>query len=125
MKDPEKIIKRIQDYVDIWEPMLDLPGVDVEHVFLPRVAEEDHTMVADTSASWEYRCATIRWYLGRVATLDDNDLENSVVHEYVHVLLAVMEKHLPERYRNSENSEHAVENITRALTAVYRTGMSS
>lgn len=98
-----------------WEKRLGLATVTVRHTFLDTVNDE---VIADTNAKWEYREATIRWFLPTCATLTDAQLEATVVHELVHVLLAPMESHVKDRH--GEQCEYAVESVARAFLAVYQ-----
>lgn len=103
--------KRIKGLVSKWHELLglDVLGISVEHTFLDN---ENGDTIADTTAQWEYRKAHIRWYLPCAISLDDAELETTVVHELVHVLLAPME-------HNEDNeeklNEFAVETMTLAL----------
>jgi len=46
-----------------------------------------HLTTAMTNASWQYKSATIRWFMLNVMTSEDERLFAVVVHELVHVLL--------------------------------------
>lgn len=115
---PEISSERIKRYAGKWQELLGLSHVTIKHTMLGNVHDESPDVVADTKAYWEYRNAEITWYLGKVATLSDETLEGTVVHELVHVLLAPMESHIPEKY--NEQSEFTVENVTRAFQAIYK-----
>lgn len=56
----------------------------------------------------------IRWYLPKVALMRRKDVEGSVVHEYVHVLMNSIERLLPEG-ASTEQCEYATENVAQAL----------
>jgi hypothetical protein len=109
-------IGRIRSFAEKWEGIMALPDT-IEHIYIPHFNKHNKDIIADTSAEWEYRSATIRWYLGRTATLADTDLEITAIHELSHVLLAPMESHVKNRY--TEQAEFAVENTARLIKRLY------
>jgi hypothetical protein len=40
-----------------------------------------------TRTRWEYREATIHWHMPAIAEWNDDDLENVVVHELMHIMI--------------------------------------
>ena len=116
----EPHIARIERLASEWEPRLDLPGITVIHRYFENFGgDNDSGIIAETEVHYVYRDAVIRWYMPAVVRLDDTDLEDCLVHEYVHVLIAPMELHIPEKFKGEQN-EFAVENMARALLAVHR-----
>lgn len=113
----------IQEYVDKWKFLMDGIGMTVTHAYMPTVNIDDRDAMANTFAFWEYSTATIKWWLGHVATCARADIESAVVHEYVHCLLNSMERQVPEAKRNNECCEYAVENVTKALLAQDAAGV--
>lgn len=101
-----------------WEPRLDLPGIAVSHRFIDSSAEDDPDTVATTFTRWHYRHAVIRWYLPACRVLTLRDLEDAVVHEYAHVLLAAIGDRLTDG--SDEHNEHATESVSRALLCTFR-----
>ena len=45
-------------------------------------------MVGRAISSWQYRHATITWFMPAVVDNDDDYLEGIVVHEFTHVLIS-------------------------------------
>lgn len=112
--------ERLAKIVAAWEPRFDLPGVVVHHGFVEtfREGENEHWTSAYTETDWHYRQARVLWYLPTMCRLTDEDLEEMVVHEYVHVLNAVLESRA--KPNSDDYLEHAAQNVTRALLATYR-----
>lgn len=107
--------KRVREFADDWEPLLDLPGISVTHKFHDRYFDEENldTTAANTVYQWEYRQAVIHWYLPTVARMDDNDIEMAVVHEYAHLLTGPVRDLITSN--KHERLELATENVARAL----------
>lgn len=105
--------QQIKRLVKRWDKLTP-PGWDVIHVYLETEGEEK--ILAETKCQWEYHQATIRWYLATAAGQEDEWIEGTVVHEFVHILTAPMEAALP----NSQAKviEFAVESIARAIRRV-------
>lgn len=106
-------------FVSKWEPMLDLPGITVEHRFVEVNHDDDASTIADTEGYWHYRQFRVCWYLPRCTSLDDDELEEAVVHEYVHVMDNSLESMMPEN-ADAERMEYATQNIAHALVKVHR-----
>lgn len=78
--------KRIRKYLDKWVPWLytNSSKLNIEYVD----AKDEDGSIAKTWAKWEYRDAIIEFYLPECQKCNDKDLENTVVHEIIHVILA-------------------------------------
>ncbi len=61
----------------------------IKHVFNRERWETDRGRMADTSALWEYKTATINWYMPAVKEFcpEQSDVFNVVVHEFVHCII--------------------------------------
>lgn len=77
--------KRVQKYIDKWFKTLGLGWflVDMEWS-----REHDGEVAARTFSSWEYKSATITWFLPHLANQSDDTVERCVVHEFCHILLS-------------------------------------
>jgi len=64
--------------------------------------------VAATYSDFAYLTAKIYFNLAKVADLDDAELERSVIHEFVHLLLAPIRSE-----NNTQNTEYCVTSISR------------
>jgi hypothetical protein len=111
---------RVLALAQAWEPRFDLPGIAVEHRFHETMLDPENgdTTAAVTKAVWQYRFAIIHWYLPNIAGMSDDDLENTVVHEYVHVLLGPLANHI--KASGNDLNELATENVARALLATRK-----
>jgi hypothetical protein len=89
----------------------------IKHKFDDRI--DGDRVIAETIADWEYRQATIRWNLPTVACLSDAELDDTIVHEYVHVLNAPLYESLPETLKDrlAKHNEFSTENVARAIMA--------
>lgn len=108
MNDKERIERLTTD----WQSAMDLGWLSIKHLYSENFNEE-HLVVAETEADWEYRQAKITWFLPRVAGIDDHALEEVVVHELCHVLTAPIESELSNN--KSKQGEYAVECLSRAI----------
>jgi hypothetical protein len=111
----EDLRTRIYRIFNDWLDLLEMRWLAVTVSCSDAAHAEDAWCAADTDAKWEYRQAKITVYLPTVANHDDADLEDIIVHELCHVLLAPMES----LRKDSETKacELAVENTARALIA--------
>lgn len=104
--------------------ILDLPGVMVDHVYVPGFHPTDAFTEATTSCNYEYRKATMTWYLGRLAELGPDEIVLTVLHEYAHILTDPLsrDRHYPEVENKmfTELSELVTENVARALLGCLR-----
>lgn len=116
-KAERRVKRRVKRYADEWLEALGLAALfEVTHRWCETGMEGDNDSVrtaADTTALWEYRYIKIRWYLPNVCGLSKKDLNQVVVHEILHGLLASIENHVPDKRR--DHAEYAVELMTTAL----------
>lgn len=90
----EQVQTLVERLAPLWQERMGLGHYVIEHVFLEG-ATDDNTIVADTTAFWEYLTAKVKWYLPIAVRLDDHDLETTLVHELAHVLLSSVEPLVP------------------------------
>lgn len=112
--------RRITERTAYWRVQLGLDklGLDVSNTYAEAYDEEDHIVVARTRFNWEYRSGSVEWYMARTAALSDEDLDEAIIHEYVHCLNAAAEDNVPEKYRKL--IEFGTESITQAILNVWR-----
>lgn len=116
-KEYQKQKRRVQRYIDKWFKPMDLGWYWVDCEWIRERNEDQPATTAITTAFWQYRHATIKWYMPSVADNDDDYLEGIVVHEFVHILVAPLMKvdtqdDLPLQH------EFATECLARALRSV-------
>jgi len=97
MKDREyrKQKKRIQRFIDRWAAPLGMKWWEITYAWHdePYVGEDavgGRTPAARTLVDWDYRRATIHFYLPDCEGESDRHMEDVVIHEFMHVLLNEM-----------------------------------
>lgn len=118
----ERHEQRVTTAVDRCVDLMDLSHIRVSNVFSD-IAHGEETgecelTAAITDSSWEYRQASITWYLPMIASMSDADLEVCVVHELCHVLLGPIREHL--KASGAKLDELATENVARAILKAWR-----
>lgn len=114
----EDAYNRVLFVTSLWDKTLGVSRVaQVTHRRADILPDEPNQgIVAETKVSWEYRQASIIWYVPNVCTIDDAELERIVVHEFVHVLIAPMEARVPDKF--VKEREFAVQCLTDAILNV-------
>lgn len=117
-------VKRIQRVTAELEAELGLDGfIQIKHVFDAGLdgdhitPNEDPTLFgtcAITTPKWQYRFAQVRWFLPMVALIDDDMLEQTAIHEYVHILLHPLSQ-LVTAKDVSVREEYCAESICRMI----------
>lgn len=76
----------------VWQKRMGLAHVEIENVFLDSFfgddGEEDFKVTAVTEVRWQYDEAKIKWFLPSAIRKDEEQIEETLVHELCHVLLA-------------------------------------
>jgi hypothetical protein len=113
--------KKVSAVLDKWVKVL---GMDYHYikVFWERNKDEqrNHTM-ASTQADWQYRQMFLYFFLPRIAELDDDQLDNLILHELSHML--IRSAYTVEEY--SDKVEYAVENVAHAIEDAFNAGMKA
>lgn len=106
-------IKRIQGLLKQWIPALELDRYNIKTDYIKTPPEGDdknnYSLSAEVNTLWEYQDARIAFYLPNTIDYDLVDLQNVIVHELSHILVA------PMRDKGKKMEELAVTNITNAL----------
>ncbi len=106
--------KRVEKFADKWFRTMGLGWFKVDFEW-SRL--ENGEVAANTLSSWQYKAATITWYLPHIAKYDDDTIERCVVHEFAHVLLSGLAQnmiHDDETMANQIN-EYTTEVVTSAI----------
>ena len=87
----------------------------IKHCFNRERFEGDHSRMADTGPLWEYKTATINWYMPAIAEFcpEQSDVFNLVVHEFVHCIIAPIS---PDTDDVSDEKRALVEFVTQNIT---------
>jgi predicted protein tyrosine phosphatase len=107
----QRVNKVVQSFVDLF----DLGWVRIINKFDPRV--DGDRVICETVPDWEYRQATFIWNLHQVASLPDEKLDTTVIHEIVHVLNAPLFESLTPATQEklAKLNELSVENVCRVI----------
>ncbi len=121
IRDQQKLERRVLSLGRRLQQALDLHWLTINHKF--STVHTDDRITAETQADWTYRQATIIWNLPLVATMSDDTLETTMVHELVHILNASVWESLPDKVKDQIHplNEFATENVARAIVAALRT----
>lgn len=97
------------------ETEMDLGWQTIVHKFDPRVG--DDRIVCETSVDWQYRQTSCLWNVELCAGRTDDELVETMVHEFVHILIAPLWEAVGKKKHELVN-EFSVENVARAILAV-------
>jgi predicted SprT family Zn-dependent metalloprotease len=113
-KEFDKQKARVQKYIDKWFTTLGMGWFTIDFEW---TRETDGGTAGRTTSQWQYRSATITFFLSILAEHDDDTVERTVVHEMAHVLLSGIAQnmiHDDETLSNQVN-EYTTETVTAAL----------
>lgn len=112
---------RVKKYIDKWFKVMGLGWFRVD---MEWAREHDGETGARTLSSWQYRNATITWFLPQLAKYEDEVVESTVVHEFCHVLLSGLAQTQQEDDNNSGNqiNEYTTELVASAMKWVREVG---
>lgn len=105
--------KRVQKFIDKWHKTLGMGWYRIDLEWDRARAEDYPNEAAITEWQWQYRTASITFRLPEIALLNDEKLENVVVHEFAHILTGAMVQNQPDE--NRQLMEYSTENVARAL----------
>lgn len=101
----------------LWVPIMGLTAWSIRHVFLESFdwgdAPDDFKTTASAEARWNYEQAKVKWLLPSAVRHSDAELERTVVHELMHIVLAPEQEHV--KVSKWENIELATERAAKAL----------
>lgn len=84
----------------------------------------EERVACETNADWEYRQVSFKWNLPLVASLTDDDLNETAVHELIHALIAPLWDCLTDKQQAKKHTgklnELATENVARVITHLMR-----
>lgn len=108
-----------------WSAVLGLNGlgIHVRNTFAEAYDGDDHLVIARTTFDWEYRAGSVEWFMARTAALSDDDLDEAIIHEYVHCLNASCESTVKDKDRKL--IEFAAETLTQSILHTFHYGETS
>lgn len=106
--------KRISKFTDKWFKTMGLGWFKVNFEW---ARYEDGETAARTLSSWQYKSATITWFLPHIAKYDDDTIEQCVVHEFAHVLLSGLAQNMihDDETMTNQINEYTTELVTSAV----------
>lgn len=89
-----EVRERIRNIVTRWiTPMgLNWWDVEVKFVYQAPLADSSFLTIARADVEWEYKLASITFYVPEMVDMEDKELEEIVVHEMVHILVAPIQQ---------------------------------
>lgn len=105
-KEYEALKKKITKLTTLWRDELGLGSYRLHHNWARTTKERVDNCGAEVKMRWEYMEADFTWYVPALQDLDDDELEEVVVHEFCHILIA------PLMYDDSEHGRMVYERVT-------------
>ena len=85
--------KRIEKYINKWQGPMGLKWFSIQSAYCREHRDGlECDICADTEVLWEYRKAVITYYIPKIETITDGQLEDVIVHELCHVLLGGLKR---------------------------------
>lgn len=118
----EKQRTRIEKLIVKWADIFQLTWHNVDFVYRRSLHPTVPDRGAETDSSWQYRSATITFYLPRAINAIDKDVEMMVIHEFCHIVLSPMTQAMVD---NTEfEMEFATESMARVIYNAKRRSFS-
>lgn len=105
--------KRIIKIWDKWYKTLGMHWWRVDRYWERDYCEDSSSTLMITNSNWEYRTGSIRIYVPSCAEITDEHLEESMVHEFVHILMAPLQDLRDDQAR--QITEHTVVTLARSI----------
>lgn len=112
--------KRVMALWDKWFSDIGMSWWAVELKWSREREEDSWNTVGLTNASWHYRTGTVTFFLPACADMNDDQLEEAVVHEMVHVIAAGIHDNRDDQAR--EITEYTVTSLARAIVWARQAG---
>ncbi len=115
---------RVQPLVAFWLETMGFGTWNIDIGYWNYTKDSNEDVIADCSSSWEYKNAGISFYMPKVATITDLELDAAVVHELGHCLVGPMASTYRGRKGDFEQmmEESTVTAVQQAITWAYRAG---
>lgn len=112
-KQYEKERRRVRKLWDKWFRPIGMGWWQVDLSWAREREEDEPATAGMTTTNWQYRTAHVTFYLPATMELDDEKLEEVVVHELVHILCGPIQDMSTDERR--EITEHTVTTIARSI----------
>lgn len=108
---------RLERYLKKWHPLMQMGWYNLSYEYVRGYSDEDITICALTKSYWTYRRATIIWYMQKLSELSDEELEDIVVHEFTHIVLAPVTQDQPVEWH--EQVEYTTQTVAVILQHIF------
>lgn len=119
-KEYEETKKRLEKYLEKWHPLMQMGWYGLKYQYERGYCEDDSSTCAVTTSSWIYRRHHITWFMQKISELSDEEIEDIVVHEFAHVVLAPVTQDQPEEWH--EQVEYTTQTIAVILQHIENKG---
>ena len=114
-KEYAKQKKRVEKYINKWHRVMGLGWFCIEYIWDREHKEDSPNTAALTNSAWQYKDASITWFLPQIQALADDRLENIVVHEFCHVLLSGLAQWIEDNPQADQLNEYTTELVANAM----------
>lgn len=105
--------KRVESLIRKWFKPIGMGWWQVDFHYERERSEQDSTTIGMTTSNWQYRTGDITFFLPTCAEIEDHKLEEAIVHELTHILVAPLQDVSSDASRDI--TEFTVTSIARAL----------
>lgn len=105
--------KRIESLIHKWFKPIGMGWWQVDFHYERERADQSPDTVGMTTSNWQYRTGDITFFLPTCSEINDDKLEEAVVHELTHILVSPLQDLSDDRARDI--TEFTVTSIARAL----------
>lgn len=110
------LTKQLKSWIGDWQEIMGLKDWTFYCAYVPGYNQENKNIRATNNALWEYKSASLTFYLAAMAEDDDDENESTLVHELVHCLVAPLVK----KESQIKLMEFVVVNTEKALFNAYK-----
>lgn len=112
---------RVKKLVSKWYDAMGMGWFHIDFYYERERSEDNPKTLAITQTDWQYRKASITFFMPNVENNDEDYLETAIVHEFVHILISPLcvvnkSEDLPLQH------EYATECLARAMRWVRKAG---
>lgn len=110
---------RVEKLIEKWFKPIGMGWWQV-YIDYNRGYSDELTTIAITNCNWQYRTGHIEFFLPVCQELNDEKLEEAIVHEFCHILVAPIQDLRDDQSR--EITEHTVTTIARSIIWARQAG---
>jgi hypothetical protein len=117
---------KIKKYINKWLVLLGLDRWTIDVQYLDQSSStfksDFEVLAGETHVTWFYNRALIKFYLPEFLEMEDDDVEQLVIHELTHILVNEARECGTGEF-NIKFEEHVVTNLTKAFLLTYEAGV--